>query len=278
MQYTRVMPGAVQKFQMNAAIMVDSFDPDTGLFGNILGVTSGGITFNSNTTFEDFGADIDNADPGTWQFQRITSHDPTISGTFKSIDAKMAKRLMGAGIIEENGRIVPTHTLKQSDFEDFWVVGDYSASNDGAGMAGYHVVHISHGLNKTGYQWKTNDKGKGDFAFEIHGHYDADLPGVPPYEVYIKAGTSQEEQPGIRLNERVIRVPAAAVEAATLIAYTTPADATVSWASSNGNITIDEGTIDTQAANAGDTAIITASITDSDNVKYSDTCTVIVTD
>ena len=279
MQYTRVMPGAVNKIQLNASIMVDSFNPATGVFGNILGLTSGGVTFNSNTAFEDFGANIDNADPGTWQFQRITSHDPTVSGTFISIDERMAKRLMAAGVISQNGRVTPTHTLKPSDFEDFWIVGDYSASNDGAGTAGFHAIHISHGLNKTGYQWKTNDKGKGEFAFEIHGHYDADYPGVPPYEVYIKAGTGSGDQAGIRLSERVIRLsatPTAPNHSATLLAYTTPADAQVTWTTNDTNdfITLNDGEV--VGMDPG-SCIVTASITnESDGITYSDTCTVIV--
>lgn len=192
MQYTQVKSDAFETLQLNAGIMCDDFTPASGTLGNILGATSGGLSFASNPNFVDFGEDVDNAPANTYQLKKVVSFDPVISGTFISIDASLAKTLNGAGAIDsdDSTHIVPSHDLSESDFTDFWVIGDYSAYNDGTSTAGYVAVHIMYGLNTKGFQWKTNKDGKGQFEFEIHGHYDLDDVDTVPFEIYVKAGTA----------------------------------------------------------------------------------------
>lgn len=278
MLYTRVKNDAWKTFQMNAGIIVESFNPVTGVAGAILGATTGGFTFNANPTFTDFGEDVDNAPPNTKQLKRLQYYDPAVSGTLISITPDVAKRLNGNGRLGENGQVIPTHRLEMSDFEDFWVIGDYSDKNEGAGTAGYVALHIMNALNTAGFQWTTGKDAKGQFAFDFHGHYDIENIDVAPFEIYVKAGTGEAEQDGIRLSERVIRIPNDETSTATLIAYTTPADATVTWNSSDTNVaTVADGVVTPgETASAGDAAIITASIS-VDAVVYSDTCTVILT-
>ena len=45
-------------------------------------------------------------------------------------------------------------------------------------------------LNTAGVQLQTTKNGKGQFAFEFHGHYDIDDIDTVPFEVYVKAGTA----------------------------------------------------------------------------------------
>lgn len=58
MKYTQVPSDAFEKLQMNAGIMVDTFNPDTGVIGNIMGATTGGFSFASNPSYTDFGEDM----------------------------------------------------------------------------------------------------------------------------------------------------------------------------------------------------------------------------
>ena len=58
-KYTRVPADAFEKLQLNAGILVDEFNPETGEFGNILGATTGGINFTTNPSYTDFGEDVD---------------------------------------------------------------------------------------------------------------------------------------------------------------------------------------------------------------------------
>ena len=60
MQYTKMPNDAFEKLQLNAGILVDTFNPATATIGNILGATPGGITFASNPTYRAFGEDVDN--------------------------------------------------------------------------------------------------------------------------------------------------------------------------------------------------------------------------
>lgn len=198
MQYTQVKADAFQTMQMNAGIMVDTFTPATGLIGNILGATTGGLAFAANPTYQDIGEDVDNVPPNTWQLKRIVSYDPAISGTFVSVSAALAKKLNGAGkygttgtgtTTEDTTHIIPSHELTEDDFEDFWVIGDYSDKNTGS-TAGYVAIHLKNALNTGGFQWQTSKDAKGQFAFDFHGHYDLEDIDTVPFEIYVKAGTN----------------------------------------------------------------------------------------
>lgn len=199
MQFTQVKADTFETLQLNAGIIVDEFTPSTGLIGNILGATTGGLTFATNPNYADFGEDIDNCPANTWQLKRILSYDPSASGTFLSMTAELAKSLNGAGDYGTTGsgqsattdttHVIPSHTLTEDDFEDVWVIGDYSDKNEGA-TAGYVAVHIKNALNTAGFQWTTSKDGKGQFAFEYHGHYDYEDIDDVPFEIYVKAGTT----------------------------------------------------------------------------------------
>ena len=192
MQYTKVPATTFSTLQMNAGIMVSSFVPSTGVIGDILGATTGGLSFNTNPEYEDFGEDIDNVPANTKQLKRIKSYDPTISGTFLTMTKDTAKMLSGAGAFDstDTSKFVPTHTLASTDFTDVWIIGDYSDKNEGATTAGFIAIHIIDALNIAGFQWQTTKDGKGQFAFEFHGHYDIEDMDTVPYEIYIKEGTT----------------------------------------------------------------------------------------
>ena len=191
MLYTQVPANTFETLQMNAGIITDNFTPATGVIGNILGATTGGLTFNSNPEYTDFGADIDNVHANTWQLKHISGYDPALSGNFMSITSLLAKMLAGAGAYAtgDTTHIIPSHKLTEDDFKDFWAIGDYSANNNGVGTAGYVAIHIMHGLNTGGFQWSSTKDGKGQFAFDFHGHYDMTDIDTVPFEIYVKAGT-----------------------------------------------------------------------------------------
>lgn len=186
MKYTQVPSDAFEKLQMNAGIMVDTFNPDTGVIGNIMGATTGGFSFASNPSYTDFGEDMDNVPANTKQLKRIQSYDPAISGTFLTVTAANAGTLTGAADVTGN-HVVPREQLKDSDFKDVWVIGDYSDVNTGAN-AGFLAVHVMNALNTAGIQWQSTKDGKGQFAFDFHGHYDLEDIETVPFEIYAKAG------------------------------------------------------------------------------------------
>ena len=195
MEYTKVSTNFYERIQMNAGIICSDFEPATGVVSGILGATTGGLKFNANPVFADFGEDVDNCPANTYQLKRITGYDPVIGGTFVEVNAERLKSLIGGADVDsaDATHIVPREKLVSGDFADVWIVGDYSDKNTtgGSKTAGYIAIVLKFALNTAGFQWSTTKDGKGQFAFEYHGHYDLASIEDIPFDVYIKAGTEQ---------------------------------------------------------------------------------------
>lgn len=190
LKFTQVPDDTFEKLQLNAGIMVDTFTPDTGTIGNILGATSGGINFASNPTYTDFGEDIDNVPPNTKELKHLSGYDPQMSGTFLTVSAALAKKLAAAADIAtgDSTKVVPRAELLASDFSEVWWIGDYSDKNTGAN-AGFLAIRLINALNTTGFQIQSGKDAKGQMSFEFHGHYSLAAQEVVPFEIYVKAGT-----------------------------------------------------------------------------------------
>lgn len=273
MKYTQIPVDTFKNIQLNAGILVKTFTPATGVIGDLIGATTGGLTFNDAPTYSDFGEDIDNCPKNTKELKKLDSREVTMAGTFVTVNVETAKSLSAAADVDEEDEthIIPRNELLSSDFTDMWWIGDYSDVNTGED-AGYCAIHLLNVLNTTGFQIKSTDKGKGNFAFNYMGHYSMNDQDTVPYEVYIKQGNAVAT-PTILLNSHSATVVDGST--VTLTANTVPANATVTWSSANSNIaTVAAGVVTGEAE--GNT-IITASIT-VDGVTYTDTCTVIVTE
>ena len=276
MKYTQIPADTFQKLQLNAGILVDSFTPETGEIGNILGATTGGIQFNSNPSFSDFGEDVDNCPNNMKELKKLEGYDPTMSGTFITCSPDLAKMLAGAADIdsEVSFKVVPRNELLAGDFTELWWIGDYSDVNNDSGentAAGFLAIHLMNALNNAGFQITTTKNNKGQLAFEYHGHYSINSQDTVPFEIYCKTG-SAPELPFIILDKHVLEMTVG--DTFTFNPTVKPTGQTVTYSSgtmakasvtSAGKVT---------AASAG-SSIITASIT-VDGVTYTDTCTVIV--
>lgn len=194
MKFTKIPSDAFQKLQINAGILTTDFTPSTGEIGAAgqIGATTGGVNFTATPTFTDFGEDIDNCPKNMKEFKRQDMVEAKMSGTFINADTKTAKLLCGAADIDasDTTKVVPRTDLKDSDFTDIWLVGDYSDKN-GDKNGGFIAIHMLNALSTGGFQLKTADKAKGQFAFEFTAHYSLAEQDKVPYEIYIKAGTEE---------------------------------------------------------------------------------------
>lgn len=194
MRFTKIPSDAFQKLQINAGILTTDFTPSTGEIGAAgqIGATTGGVNFTATPTFTDFGEDIDNCPKNMKEFKRQDMVEAKVSGTFINADTKTAKLLCGAADIDasDTTKVVPRTDLKDSDFTDIWLVGDYSDKN-GTKNGGFIAIHMLNALSTGGFQLKTADKAKGQFAFEFTAHYSLAEQDKVPYEIYIKAGTEE---------------------------------------------------------------------------------------
>lgn len=194
MKFTKIPSDAFQKLQINAGILTTDFTPATGTVGEAgqIGATTGGVNFTATPTYTDFGEDIDNCPKNMKELKKLDSWEVKMSGTFVNADTAIAKLLCGAADIDKSDttKVTPRGDLADADFDDIWLVGDYSDQN-GETNGGFIAIKLINALSTGGFQLQTGDKAKGQFAFEFTGHYSMSDQDKVPFEIYIKAGTAE---------------------------------------------------------------------------------------
>lgn len=196
-KYTRVPIDTFKNLVLNAGVIATNFNPETGEVKeeDLIGATNGGISFNATTEFVDRGDGIDNMPLNMKELKEIDYITAVMSGTFVTLKTKAAKLLMAAAK-EEGGKLTPINHLVEDSFNTIWMIADYSdVNNDGEeeGKAGFVAIELLNALSTGGFQIQTQNKDKGQFAFEFTGHYSLDAQDTVPYNVYIKEGTEDGE-------------------------------------------------------------------------------------
>ena len=196
MRFTKIPETTFSEIQLNAGVLLADFTPADGSFEltDIIGATTGGVSFADSMTFTDFGEDIDNCPANMKELKQLDTHEVTMSGTFVTVTAETVKTLIGVADIASGDatKVVPRNDLLDTDFTDIWWVGDYSDKN-GETKGGYVAIHLMNALNTGGFQIQSTDSGKGQFAFSFMGHYSMAAQDTVPYEVYVKAGEAEAE-------------------------------------------------------------------------------------
>ena len=196
-KFTQIPTDTFKKLQLNAGILVTKFDPATGELtaSNIVGATSGGVSFEATPSFSDFGEDIDNCPKNTKELKRLDSWEAKMSGSFVTMDTATAVSVIGTAAVAsgDQTKVVPRNSVDVEDFKDIWWVGDYSDVNDdgsSADKAGFIAIKLINALSTGGFKIQSGDKAKGTFEFEYTGHYSIENTDVVPFELYIKAGSA----------------------------------------------------------------------------------------
>lgn len=192
MKYTQIPTDTFSSLVQNAGVMLTDFDPSTGTIdvSDIIGATSGGLSFSDSPEFVDFGEDIDNCPKNTMELKRLSGRTVTASGTLVTMNTATAKILMGASDIDstDTTMVVPRIDLATTDFADIWIVADYSDVNTGDD-AGFIAIKLKNALSTGGFSMTSSDKEKATFDFEITAHNSIEEQDEDAYELYIKAGT-----------------------------------------------------------------------------------------
>lgn len=193
-KYTKIPADTFKQLQINAAILLSDFAPASGEFdaADQVGATTGGINFTATPTYSDMGDDVDNCPKNTKELKHLDSWEAKCTGTLVTMTTAAAKSLLAAADIgtSDTTKITPRNDLAQADFDDLWIVGDYSDKN-GPNNGGFIAIHMLNALSTGGFQMQTTDKAKGQFAFEYTAHYSISAQDTVPFELYIKAGTDE---------------------------------------------------------------------------------------
>ena len=191
MKYTKIPENTFQNIQLNAGVLLSSFNPTNATVADesIIGATTGGINFTAKPTYTDFGEDIDNCPKNMKELKKLDAWEISLSGTYVTVDANAVKALVGAADVSGN-KITPRNDLKLTDFTDVWWVGDYSDQN-GETNGGFVAIHMMNALSTGGFAIQSSDNGKGNFAFTYTAHYSMSAQDTVPFEVYVKAGAAE---------------------------------------------------------------------------------------
>lgn len=198
-KFTQIPTDTFKKLQLGAGILTTDFDPATGKLtaSNIIGATSGGVSFEATPSFTDFGEDIDNCPKNTKELKKLDSWEAKMSGSFVTMDTNVATSVIGTAAVASNDstKVVPRNSVEAKDFKDIWWVGDYSDINEdgsSAGKAGFIAIKLINALSTGGFKIQSGDKAKGTFEFEYTGHYSSENIDTVPFELYIKAGSADK--------------------------------------------------------------------------------------
>lgn len=198
-KFTQIPIDTFKKLQLGAGLLASEFDPATGELAasNIVGATSGGVSFEATPSFSDFGEDIDNCPKNTKELKELDSWETKMSGSFVTMDTTAAVSVIGAAAVasDDSTKVVPRNSVNDIDFKDIWWVGDYSDINEdgsSAGKAGFIAIRLINALSTGGFKIQSGDKAKGAFEFEYTGHYSIKNIDIVPFELYIKAGSADK--------------------------------------------------------------------------------------
>lgn len=230
LRFTKIRPDTFERIQLNAGILIGdtpshymSEESDDGTaekhynvydtltklqdatWHDVLGSTTGGVTFEATPEFTDFGEDIDNCPKNMKQLKRMNQWEVTLSGTFVILDPNNTALLIGNADIHDyneqedntynnlkitkSARISPrtASDLNDACFKNIWWIGDYGSDNSEEN-GGYLAIHMYNALSTGGFHFTSGDNEKGTFDFEFTAHYDMDDQDKVPFAVYIGSG------------------------------------------------------------------------------------------
>lgn len=185
-KFTKIPESTFKELQVDAGILLKSFDPTTGEFKmeDIICATTGGIAPTCTPTYSDYGEDVDNCPTNMLELKRIDSWECTLGFTSLGTSPELLRLALGAATVDGN-KVTPKMSLDKTDFQDIWWVGDKA---DG----GFVAVRLIRALSTGGLSLQTTKSGKGQISVTLTGHFSIDAQDVVPMEFYSTSGTADD--------------------------------------------------------------------------------------
>lgn len=178
-EFNRVAPDAVDNIQVNAGMIVKTFDPSEPAApqdSDIVCATTGGITATCVPEFEDFGADIDNMPNNTKEMKRIVGYTCTLAFTLLNIEDETIVLSLAAASKLGN-EVVVRNELVGSDFKDIWFLSE-KVNNT------VIAICLKNAISTGGFNYKTQKNGKGQLTVTLTGHFSINDPDKVPMQFY----------------------------------------------------------------------------------------------
>lgn len=174
---TRISADAAEKMQINAGILLNSFDvnnPVEPKDEQIVCETTGDFSFSCVPQTQDFFEDVNNAPTNTKEGKRITGWECSLGVTALSVTLETLKTALGASVpIGENG-VRGRITYELSDFKQYTWIGDMIDQNK------LLVIQMDDTVSTGGVSFSSTNKGKGGLALTLTPHMTIqDMEKVP---------------------------------------------------------------------------------------------------
>lgn len=265
-KFTVIPQDTFDALQLDAGVLLKNFDPENPVAPadeDIICATTGGINASCVPTYSDLGSDVDNVPVNMKELKHLDSWECKITTSCLGTSLRLIRMSLGCADVDaETSKIVPRANLSQEDFTDIWWVGDKA-------NGGYVAIQLKNALSTDGFTLQTTKNGKGTVSLGITGHVSINAQKEVPMVFY--SADPEEPVTGVTLNKSAVIMHVEDTE--TLTATTVPANAEVTWTSSDDEVaTVSAGVV---TGVAEGTATITATIT-VDGTAYTDTCTVTV--
>lgn len=194
-RFTKMNPNGFKSMTWDSGIIVDNFDPKTGEIDleAIAWETTGNNNFSATRAMTDMGAEINNCPENTMQLQKAQPWQAQITGTAVSVTAERISQLLGnADAATGTGpiKITPRNDLLVSDFQDKWLIVNYSDLN-GEANGGFMALHLKNAFSTEGISGQFSKNKNGQFPYTLKAFYDMEDMDTVPFEIYIKAGEAE---------------------------------------------------------------------------------------
>lgn len=195
-RYTKMNPDGFKHMTWDAGIVVKEFDPETGEINlkDIQWETNGDNSFSATRDLDDMGAEINNCPENTKQLQKAKPWQATVSGTAVSVTPETVAELLGnadvSDISDAIKKITPRNELLDSDFQDAWLIVNYSEFN-GETNGGYLAIHLINAFSSDGLSGSFGKDASGKFAYTLKAFYDMEDMDAVPFEIYMMHGAAE---------------------------------------------------------------------------------------
>ena len=186
-RFTKVKESTFQELQLDAGVLLNSFDPENPSFddSSIICATTGGINPVLSAEYSDQAEDVDNAPNGMMEFMKLDSWTPEMSFTALNITPETIALSLGAADVE-GMKVTPRRNIKLTDFKEVWWVGDLS-------NGGFAAIHLLNALSTGGFSLQTTKNGKGNLSVTLRGHVSINEQDRVPMEFYVGEPTDDDE-------------------------------------------------------------------------------------
>ena len=165
---------AFETMGLGAGVLLSTFTSvDAIADEHIIGATRGGSTISVPATMRSYN--IDGVRENTMGNQVIDDWRPTFTFTLMTIDKVRTQMALGVADITEDGKVIPRHKIKDTDYKDYYWVGERS---DGSTI----VMFLGNALSTGGLSWRATHNGEVESSVTLTAHYTrADQDKVPFY-------------------------------------------------------------------------------------------------